>query len=65
MRLGRSTDRQSSRLSFAQHLKTRHVLPDDAVDAMEQRGIDLAEFHDDEHDNDRAIGLDGDPHGDL
>lgn len=65
MPLGRSADRLSNRLSFAQHLKTRHVLPDDAVDAMEQRGIDLAEFHDDEHDNDRAIGLDGDPHGDL
>jgi len=65
MRIRPATDSRSDRQGFAQHLKTDHVLPDDAIDVMDQRGVDLGEFHKQEHDNDAAIGLFGDSHGGI
>jgi len=54
-----ATDSDADPKSFAQHLKADHVLPDDAVDVMDRRGVDLGEFHKQEHDNDAALGLSG------
>ena len=35
------------------------------VDAIDHSGVDLGAFHDDEHNNDDAIGLGGDSHGPI
>ena len=37
----------------------------DAVTAIDGSGVDLREFHDEEHDNDAAVGLGGDSHGGI
>ncbi len=57
--LSLATDSDADPKSIAQHLKADHVLPDDAVDVMDQRGVDLRDFHNQEHDNDAALGLSG------
>jgi len=57
----RATDREA----YASHLRTEHSLPAGAVAAIDQSGVDLGAFHDDEHNNDDAIGLGGDSHGPI
>ena len=57
--------RAADRESYASHLRTAHSLPADAVAAIDNSGVDLGAFHDDEHNNDREIGLGGDPHGPI
>jgi hypothetical protein len=57
--------RKTDRASYARHLKSDHSLPADAVTAIDGSGVDLREFHDEEHDNDAAVGLGGDLHGDI
>lgn len=54
--------RPIDRPSYVRHLKRDHVLPDDAVDAADAAGANLRAFHDDEHANDAAVGLDGHSH---
>lgn len=44
---------------MAWHLKQDHQLPADAVADIDRHGVDLREFHDEEHANDAALGLDG------
>ncbi len=53
------------RASYARHLAVDHRLPGDAVAAIDDHGVDLRTFHDEEHDNDAALGLGGDAHGDV
>src|ERR1700682_5010750 len=48
--------RTAERESYASHLRTKHSLPADAVAAIDHSGVDLGAFHDDEHNNDDAIG---------
>jgi len=57
--------RAADRESYASHLRTEHSLPADAVAAIDHSGADLGAFHDDEHNNDVALGLGGDPHGPI
>ncbi|MDQ6884023.1 MAG: hypothetical protein M3077_07270 [Candidatus Dormibacteraeota bacterium] len=57
--------RVADRESYASHLRTEHSLPADAVAAIDHSGVDLGAFHDDEHNNDDAIGLGGDSHGSI
>ena len=52
----------ADRESYASHLRTEHSLPADAVAAIDHSGVDLGAFHDDEHNNDAALGLGGDSH---
>lgn len=54
----------TDRPSYARHLKTDHCLPADAVTAIDASGVDLRKFHDEEHDNDAALGLGG-SHGSI
>ncbi|MDQ6878656.1 MAG: hypothetical protein M3082_13410 [Candidatus Dormibacteraeota bacterium] len=54
-----AADSHADPKSIVQHLKADHVLPDDAVDVMDHRGVDLRDFHKQEHDNDAALGLSG------
>jgi len=54
--------RAADRESYATHLRTEHSLPADAVAAIDHSGVDLGAFHDDEHNNDAALGLGGDWH---
>jgi len=55
----------ADRESYARHLRTEHSLPADAVSAINHSGVDLGAFHDDEHNNDAALGLGGDSHGPI
>jgi hypothetical protein len=57
--------RAADREAYARHLRTEHSLPADAVAAIDHSGVDLGAFHDDEHNNDAAIGLGGDSHGQI
>jgi hypothetical protein len=52
----------ADRESYASHLRTEHSLPAEAVAAIDNSGVDLGAFHDDEHNNDAALGLGGDSH---
>jgi hypothetical protein len=54
--------RTADRESYARHLRVEHSLPADAVAAIDHSGVDLGAFHDDEHNNDAALGLGGDSH---
>ena len=54
--------RAPDREAHARHLRTEHSLPADAVAAIDHSGVDLGAFHDDEHNNDAALGLGGDSH---
>ena len=57
--------RVADRESYASHLRTEHSLPAEAVAAIDNSGVDLGAFHDDEHNNDAALGLGGDSHGPI
>ena len=50
---------KASPSSYSRHFRTDHHLPLDAVIAIEESGVDLGEFHEQEHENDRAVGLEG------
>ncbi len=50
---------RTGRRAMAWHLKQDHQLPADAVADIDRHGVDLREFHDEEHANDAALGLDG------
>lgn len=54
--------RPIDRSSYVRHLKSDHALPDDAIDAADTAGADLQSFHEDEHMNDAALGLDSHPY---
>ena len=54
--------RAADRESYASHLRTEHSLPAEAVAAIDHSGVDLGAFHEDEHNNDAALGLGGDSH---
>lgn len=53
---------RAGRRALAWHLKQDHQLPDKAVDDIDNHGVDLRVFHDDEHANDAALGLGGTDH---
>jgi hypothetical protein len=57
--------RKTDRASYARHLKSDHSLPAEAVTAIDESGVDLREFHGEEHNNDAALGLGGDSHGGI
>ena len=57
--MSKRRETKASPSSYARHFRTDHHLPIDAVIAIEESGADLGDFHEQEHENDRAVGLEG------